>query len=86
MFETETILDNAVLLVDGHYGIYIPQIFAEQFPRSITRQQKEDLSDPNNEFYWEAWEDVLNEATVWINDKPYYLLQEDDLWAIPKEG
>jgi hypothetical protein len=56
-----------IKLIDNHHGIYIPKLFVE-----ATREMKnwhydqedaKELSDPENGHYWEAWENVLREAT-----------------------
>lgn len=48
-----------LLLSDSH-GIYIPKKFAEfENWEGITQEQKEILNNPENEFYWETWEEVL---------------------------
>ena len=76
--------DSLILLVDSHHGIYIPQIFSEQFADLLTTEQAKDLSNPDNEFYWEAWEDVL--SNIQVEDKKgnkYNIFQSEDLWAIP---
>ena len=49
------------LVVDGHHGQYIPQIFAEQFPEWFN--DINDLQDlligPDSGYYWETWDNVL---------------------------
>ena len=79
-----------ILLFGGAYGVYIPQMFAEQchpegtYWRWNYQRDREDLRNPENENYWEAWEDVLNEAYYIdpANGIKYVLHQDDDLWAI----
>jgi hypothetical protein len=55
------------LLIDSCRGIYIPQHFATSFDLSqwkgIDKEAVEILSDVDNEFYWEAWDSVLSNAT-----------------------
>ena len=79
-------LENAILLLDGNRGIYIPKIFAECFPLLLSDEQKADLSNPDNEFYWETWEDVIDNIKIPFQDKMYYLYQSGDLWAVPDEN
>jgi hypothetical protein len=76
--------DALILLVDSHHGVFIPQIFAEQFADLLTQEQAKDLSSPENEFYFEAWEDVLNNVQVQDKEgKKYNIFQNEDVWAIP---
>lgn len=82
-----------LLILDAH-GIYIPQLFCQNFAPYITNmeQVKEDfdicLSGPDNEDYWEAWDMMLNnvEFTNDNNEKFSigYLPDLSDLWAIPE--
>lgn len=76
------------LLYSGHYGIYMPQFAANELPftEPLTDEQKSDLSSPDNEFYWETWEDVLGKSlTEPSTGFKYFLHMDDDLWAI-REG
>lgn len=78
------------LLFSGHHGIYIPQAFAEQFnpENSYWVYDLEDAAilreGPDHEFYWETWQDVLDNAYWQENAEgpKYHLRQDDDLWAI----
>ena len=74
--------DNAMLLIDGAHGRYIPQMFAFMFKAQLNGQDARDLSDPDSEYYWEAWEDVLNQTFI-IEGVVCTLEQDGDLWAIP---
>ena len=78
---------NMILLVSDSYGIYVPQVFAESFGENweISEEDLEILkTGPDHEFYWEAWETVLNNArsTCREDGKEYWLQQDGDLWAI----
>lgn len=86
--------NNAVLLIDGHHGIYIPKIFAEDViagnykvknkKDAIILESLSELGNPENEFYWEAWADLIgNIILIGLGGQEYYLHQEDDLWAVP---
>ena len=59
--ETET----ETMIVDGHHGIYVPQVFAENYPqRNCTSEVWETLkAGPYTEWYWESWETVLQNWT-----------------------
>jgi hypothetical protein len=86
--------ENAILLADSHHGIYIPKIIAEDIiSGNLKVTNKEDilwglseLGDPDNEHYWEAWEDLCNNAVlVDKTGNEYYIYQDDDVWAIPSK-
>jgi len=74
------------LIMDGHHGQYIPQLFATVIhPSQVNDEAKEDLQalllGPDEEGYWDAWERVL-----WNFKTPegYTLWQspDGDLFAI----
>lgn len=85
--------ENAILLVDSHHGIYVPQIFAEQnkdlFPSNLQDELKDLLIGPDCEMYWDSWDTVLNlfeidyKPNIISPNTKYVLFQYDDLWAIP---
>ena len=77
------------LLLSKARGIYIPQNFYESFNlsdwniNSDTVNGIDDLSDPENDFYWDTWEDVLNNAFFIDKDGHKWVLYQDgELWAI----
>ena len=78
--------DFVVCLLDSARGIYIPQAFAEQFSADEWGIGAEEfeilLAGPDNELYWETWDDVLHNAE-YIDPKgnKYRLHQDDDLFA-----
>ena len=74
------------LLLNGARGVYVPQNFVECFDMGdwhLSDDDIKDLSDPNNEFYWDAWESVLNNA-YFVDEEgnKWTLYQDGDLWAI----
>lgn len=80
---------DMILLFDGASGIYIPQRFAQEIDRSrVTNVSDEDyaiLENPDHEYYWDAWEAVLNNAIIkGKTGKEYTLIQDGDCWAIEK--
>lgn len=84
--------ENAILVADSHHGIYIPKLVAEEIITGYLKvKNKEDilwelseLGDPENENYWEAWEDLMNQVILTgLKGKEYYLYQDEDVWAIP---
>lgn len=82
-------MNDAILLIDGSHGQYIPQMFAEQYRRH-TRDVPEEcwadlLAGPYEDGYHDAWDMVLNMATI-VNahGDRFTLYQDMDLWAIPE--
>ena len=74
------------LLLSDSRGIYIPANFVECFNMQqwhIDEKYIERLSSPDNEWYWDNWDVVLNNAKH--TDKygnVWQLWQDGDLWAI----
>lgn len=81
-------LTNAELLLADNRGKYIPQHFAEDFDMAEWHVSADDaavlLAGPDNNWYWEAWDDVLSTA-YWVDStgKVWTLYQDGDLWAVP---
>lgn len=77
---------NAIEIVNSHFGVYIPQVFMERYGYLVndrlTEDMKQDLTDPNNEYYWEAWETVEG-LTVTYDGKKYFIIDLEDVWLIP---
>jgi len=90
---------NAVnLILSDSRGIYIPRDFltdnynneATEHCKAwgLTEENKEqwiDCVDPENEFYWESWDELLDKCIL-VDSKgnEFTLYQNDDLWAIPE--
>ena len=82
--------DNVILLLSDARGIYIPRDFASDFNfgedgwQGVSQEDREDLSDPENEWYWEMWDKVLSNAHYIdeLSGKVYHLYQDGDLWAV----
>ena len=80
-------LDNVEILLSDARGIYIPRDFIQGFDLTkwcgISESDVEILQDPENEFYWESWESVLNNAKFTADDgRVFSLWQDGDLFAI----
>jgi len=84
------------ILLDSNRGIYIPQHFAEGFAMQCTdgegwegiseKDRETLLAGTDADWYWEAWEDVLNCATYTDADgNVWRLYQDGDLFAICDE-
>jgi hypothetical protein len=72
-------------------GIYIPRDFANSFVdrskhvQNVTEEDWAILEDPDHEWYWEAWDEVLQNAVVTDNEGTRFRLsQNGDLWLIPE--
>jgi hypothetical protein len=79
------------ILLDGARGIYLPRDFAEGMDRNcVSGVSAEDWTileaGPDHEHYWEAWTDVLDNATATdpTTGVVYRFEQDGDLFAIPE--
>lgn len=80
------------LLLTDALGIYIPKRFAENYETELydrngepidLKEYLDDLTNPDNEHYWESWEYVLDHACIKdTQGKVYFLHQDGDLWAV----
>ena len=73
------------LLIDGHHGVFIPQLFCEYYVEQFEGIDKEDVEtclDIENDWYWEAWENILDNAYIVRDGKKYILWQNMDLFLI----
>jgi len=87
-------MDNVELLFSDALGIYIPKAFAEACYRAeelscgsewegATDEDIEILlAGPDHEHYWEAWDMVLQNATITIGEITFGLWQDGDLFAV----
>jgi len=76
------------ILVSDHHGIYIPQVFAEQFQFSGIDVNDINLvsKGPDHEWYWEAWESIITDAfQIDKNGNTWKLYQDGDLFAYCEE-
>ena len=84
--------EGAEMFLDGARGIYLPQNFAE----IVKRERVEGVSEeqwaileagPEHEWYWEAWDKVLNSAVLTNpSGEKFTLHQDGDLWLIPEDA
>lgn len=84
-------MNEPMLLIDESHGIYIPAIFIKNFNPETGNwnydyeSYKKDLSSPENEFYWETWQDLLDNAKFTDQDNvTYYLYEAGDIWLVPE--
>jgi hypothetical protein len=81
--------NSSLLILDAH-GIYIPKLFVENYAAKYLINKEElledlaELGNPENENYWNAWENVIDEAILKDDEgRICNLWQDGDLWAIP---
>ena len=73
-------------LISDSWGINIPKMFCENFADGWEGIDPNDLSicsDPTNDYYWDAWDDITQAATrTDETGQPWCLLQDGDLFAV----
>ncbi len=78
-----------LLLIDGAAGIYVPRNFYEHFDFPTWGLDVSDfaaLSMPENEHYWDAWDEVLQKAEYTdMAGITWRLEQDGDLFAYSGE-
>ncbi len=79
------------LLLSDARGIYIPRdaMDLERLRKSgepICEADKAILKDPQNEYYWDVWQEILDNAYL-MDDKgiKWTLYQDGDLFAIRED-
>jgi hypothetical protein len=91
MVTWEQAADNGMikLLLDECRGIYIPRDFAANFDgwQGISADDEAILLDPDHEYYWEAWDEVLGirgDGACYIDEHghKWTLYQDGDLFAV----
>jgi hypothetical protein len=81
--------EMALWLSDAR-GIYIPRDFAASFANraaTVSGVTEEDWAildaGPDHEFYWDAWSDVCDNATITMEGVEYSIHQDGDCWLVP---
>lgn len=75
------------LLLDSNRGVHIPQDFVlnfdiKRFGLDSDSWEVKTCADPDNEHYWEAWQNILDLAEWHSEGKIWRLYQDGDLWLI----
>jgi hypothetical protein len=75
------------LLLSDARGVYIPANFIELFDVSswnidVNSWAAKECQDKDNENYWDAWNNILDNAEYKENGNVWRLHQDGDLWAI----
>jgi hypothetical protein len=82
-------ITKPLLFINSAHGQYIPQIFSEMIADNLRKQIDEetlkDLSSPENEYYYEAWENVLFKTFKTSSGQKVHFEQTEhgDVWVIP---
>lgn len=82
------IMQTMILFCDSSSGRYIPQRFAAeimpQYLQGVTQDELNELANPDNEFYWDTWDTVLNNAKVVDHNtgQTFILHHDGDLWLL----
>lgn len=85
-------LRSVSLLLDDCRGTYIPRDFVTGFKiigidgetegwANIEPGDVEVCKDPDHEWYWEAWQDILDNATYTEDGHTWQLMQDGAVWA-----
>ena len=85
--------NGVTLLINEDSGQFIPFRFANEFCTKdnidngvIKNVDQEDLdillSGPDNEQYWDVWDDVLQTVEIEFGNNTYKLMQEGDLFML----
>jgi hypothetical protein len=78
--------ETIALLIDESAGIYIPRNFYEHYDFlawELNIDDYQDLAMPENEGYWETWENLL--VAAWFRDSNghvWTLLHDRSLFAV----
>jgi hypothetical protein len=79
-------MNTIKVLISEQAGIYIPRNFYENFAFdvwNVALQDYFDLSSPDNDQYWNAWDDLLAHAEYHDDDGHIWRLYQDgDLFAV----
>lgn len=86
----KTTPEPVLVLLDNH-GVYIPQLWCEDIDKTEAERigiswddVKTCQSGPDAKWYWEAWDSILDSASVVDEHGTTWTLhQNGDLWKVP---
>jgi len=81
----------ALVLLDTH-GVYIPQLWCSDLDQEQAKAIGANWNDveackhgPDHEWYWEAWQSILDGVSVTDeHGTTWTLYQDGDLWEVPE--
>ena len=80
-----------ILFLSDARGVYIPRDFANEVRCDCLSGVDDATLDilragPDHEWYWEAWQDVENNATITdpTTGIAYHVYQNGDCWLLPE--
>jgi len=83
-------LPEPIHMLDEVRGLHIPKAFINMVdPEAwdIGMDQAEDLQDPEGEYYWDTWDEVLMSASFKDRHGQLWTLHQDGgLWAVPADA
>jgi hypothetical protein len=83
-------MESMALLLADNRGVYIPRDFVNEFDMTRFEGVVEDdvkylKEGPNHDWYWEAWESLLDKVTYTEGSHTWRLHQDGDLWLVCAE-
>lgn len=81
-----TFSGHQTILEGSSHGVYIPQKFVEEHAEDLKDFTFKDgtldaiNNGPEDEGYWDAWDDVLNTCQWEIDGEHWTIQQDEDLW------
>ncbi len=87
--------DKVILIANSGFGQYVPQMVTEteidneNWDWSDVSQEDIDclLGGPiTNEWYWDAWNNAMNNIRITSEGHTYYLMHNEDLWAVREDA
>ena len=73
-------MDGIVLISNDSEGIYLPKNFVERFEgwEGIESEWIEDCLNVDNEYYWDSWNNILDNA--------YFITEDGHVWRLNQDG
>jgi hypothetical protein len=85
------VMSDMLLWLSDARGQYIPRDFANSFANRaehVVGVKDEDWAileaGPDHEWYWEAWNDVCDNAVITAGGERYRVWQDGDCWLVPE--
>ena len=63
-YDLSSLLEERKLIIPSTEGANIPSIFLKMYKHLLTDEQRAELSNPDNEYYEEAWDEVLENVPM----------------------